>query len=139
MASRSEPRGEFAAFVTDQLRPWAPVAARRLFSGYGLYRGPTVFAILMRDTLFFRSDEINRPDYEAAGMPPFSYARGDRRVVALSYHQVPAEVIEDAEELARWADKAFAAALRKPVKRTRRGGARGAARNAQREIPRNGK
>jgi DNA transformation protein and related proteins len=127
--------GELADFVTDQLRRWAPVTARRLFSGSGLYRGSTLFALLIRDILYFRSDDVNRPDYEAAGMAAFSYRRSDGRVVVLPYSQVPAEVIEDADELARWADKAFAAALRKPVKRARRPGKRGAVRAASRRKP----
>ena len=114
-------RDELIAFVTDQLGRWASVASRRLFSGHGLYRGPTLFALLIRDTVYFRSDDGNRADYEAAGMMPFSYTRSDGRIVSLPYRQVPAEVIEDSDELVRWADKAFAAALRKPVKQKPRG------------------
>ena len=58
-----------AEFLSDQLRVWARVAARRLFSGWGVNRGPTIFALILRDTIYFRVDETNRPDYVAAAMP----------------------------------------------------------------------
>lgn len=106
-------RSEFVAYVGEQLQRWAPVSARRLFGGHGLYRAGTMFAIVSRDTLYFRTDDINRPDFEAAGMAPFRVRKSGGAQLILSYHEVPADVIEEAEDLMRWAERAFAAAVRR--------------------------
>jgi DNA transformation protein and related proteins len=104
---------QFVSFVVEQLRRWSPVSARRLFGGQGLYRGERIFAVIMRDTLYFRTDDINRPDFEAAGMAPLRVGKGNSARIALSYHEVPPDILEEPEELARWAEHAFAAATRR--------------------------
>ena len=112
-ARSAETQSEFVLYVTDQLRRWAPVSARRLFGGHGVYRGAIMFAIVSRDTLYFRTDDVNRPEFEAARMGPFRVGRSDGGRIALSYHEVPSDVLEDTELLAPWAERAFAAALRR--------------------------
>jgi DNA transformation protein and related proteins len=116
----------FIDYVRDQLRPWdgggVGIAARRMFSGAGLFRDGIMFALVHDDTLYFRTDAENVTNFAAAGMAPFSYARGGHRV-ALGYHQVPADIIEESDELAEWAAAAFAAARRRaapPRPRARR-------------------
>ena len=110
------PASDFVAFVCDQLAPWGAVAARRMFSGQGLFRNGTMFALVIRDTLYFRTDGVNADDFASAGMEPFRYSRNGRRV-ALAYHEVPAEVLDEADRLAAWAEKAYAAALRRTAQR----------------------
>jgi DNA transformation protein and related proteins len=105
-------------YVQDQLRPWAPVSARRMFSGHGLFRGDTMFALLIRETLYFRTDEVNRGEYEEVGMKPFTYRR-DGRAVALAYHEVPVDILDESDLLAGWAERAYAAAVRRAVERAR--------------------
>jgi len=101
----------FVEFVRDQLRPWGRVEARRMFSGQGMFRSGTMFALVHEDTLYFRTDDGNRGEFAAAGMAPFSFRRSGRKV-ATSYFQVPAEIVDEADRLADWAAKAYAAALR---------------------------
>jgi DNA transformation protein and related proteins len=102
----------FTDYVLDQLRPWAPVAARRMFSAQGLYRAGTMFALVRAETLYFRTDDSNVADFTAAGMAPFQYNRaGVTR--ALGYHEVPADVLDESDLLARWAERAYAVALRR--------------------------
>jgi DNA transformation protein len=116
-------QSEFVAYVTEQLQGWAPISAQRLFGGHSVYRGAVMFGIVARDTLYFRTDDVNRPDFEAAGMAPFRVGGPSRRI-ALSYHEVPAEVLEDGETLSRWAERAFAAALRRDARKTAPGAKR---------------
>jgi DNA transformation protein and related proteins len=123
---------EFVAYVIDQLRRWAAVSARRLFGGHGIYRGAKIFGIVSRDTLYFRTDAANRPEFEAAGMAPFRVGKSGR--IALSYHEVPVEVIEEPELLAKWADSAFAAALRRDQAQTVRPNARRGNRSGRRPL-----
>jgi DNA transformation protein and related proteins len=102
----------FVEFVRDQLRPWGAVVARRMFSSQGLFRNGTMFALVRDDTLYFRTDARTVAAFAAAGMAPFRYTRAGR-TVALDYHEVPAEVLDEADRLAAWAETAYAAAVRR--------------------------
>jgi DNA transformation protein len=102
---------EFIVHLVDLLRRWAPVSARRMFGGHGLFRGGIMFALVSDETLYLKTDAGNRPDFEAAGMPPFRYLRAGKSV-ALSFHEVPPDLLEAGDALAPWAEQAYAAALR---------------------------
>ncbi|MFQ5959256.1 MAG: TfoX/Sxy family protein [Alphaproteobacteria bacterium] len=101
---------EFLDYVIDQLEPLGGVAPRRMFGGYGLFRDGVMFAIVASDTLYFKVDDNNLADFEAAGAPPFTYEREGKRI-ALSYYEVPADVMDDADDLCAWARKAVDTAL----------------------------
>ncbi len=90
----------FATFVVDQLEDLGPVTARAMFGGHGLYLGDTFFGIVFKDRLFLKVDEATQPRYEAHGMGPF---QPNERQTMRSYYEVPAEVIEDPDELVAWA------------------------------------
>ena len=63
------------------------------------------------DTLYFKTGDANRTDYEEAGMSPFTY-QGKSKPVAMSYHEVPPDVLEDPDTLSDWAVRAFDVALK---------------------------
>lgn len=110
---------EYCDYLIDLLAPWAIVTAKGMFGGYGLYRHGQIFGIVIDDTLYFKVGDLNRADYEAAGSEPFTYeAKGKR--VAMSYWQVPAEVLEDSETLCSWAEKAYAVACATKKTKTKR-------------------
>jgi DNA transformation protein len=120
---------EYVDHLRDLLRRWAPVAPRRMFGGWGLYRGEIMFALVVADSVYFKTDAANRGDYEAAGMAPFSYARAGKTAIVMSYHALPPDLLEAEDALAEWAERAYQAALRahRP-KNARRG--RGATRDS---------
>lgn len=106
---------EFLEFALEQLEQIAPVRAKRMFGGVGLYSGELFFALLDDDTVYFKVDDGNRADYEALGLGPFDpYKDG---VHLMQYYPVPAEVLEDTEALRSWMDKALAAALAAKTKK----------------------
>jgi DNA transformation protein len=115
---------EFLAFLRDQLAPLGHVTTRRMFSGAGLYCDGVIFALLLRDTLFFKVDDINRAAYEAEGLQPFSYEAKGKTVVIGSYWRVPERLFDDPDEMVDWARAALAAGRRaeqkKAPKRRRR-------------------
>jgi len=96
----------FKDYVLDQLEMLGAVRARVMFGGHGLYRGQAFFGILHQGRLYFRTDARTRPDYIARGMSPF---RPNPRQTLVSYYEVPADVLDDAENLAVWARAALAA------------------------------
>jgi len=98
--------------LAERLPADAPLAAKRMFGGVGLYAGELFFALVADDALYLKADAHNRPDFEAAGLAPFSYARKDGRSASMAYYPPPADALEDAAALQPWVDGALAAARR---------------------------
>jgi DNA transformation protein len=105
------------AHVLDLLEGWGRVNARPQFSGWCLTRDGVVFALLLRDSLYFKVDDGNRAVFAAAGMAPFRYSRAGEHAVLTSYWEAPPSALDDPDELAALADGALAAGRRKQAKR----------------------
>jgi DNA transformation protein len=104
----------FRTFVADQLSRVIPrIRTRSMFGGVGIYGGDCFFALIADDTLYFKVDDSNRPDFEARGMGPF-LPFGDERD-KMQYYEVPADLLDDPDALRPWAEKSIriAAAKRK--------------------------
>jgi DNA transformation protein and related proteins len=112
----------FVQFVVDQLSDCGVILPKRMFGGVGLYAGDLFFAILANDVLYLKVDGSNRGDFEAAGQGPFRPYGDDRET--MQYYQVPPEVLEDPDELARWARKAISVAVTARTARSRNKSAR---------------
>lgn len=97
-------------------RCWRLSRSPRFFSGAGLSRNGIQFAFVIRGTVYFRTDAESRPAYEALGAAPFSYAGRTGEVTIQAYYEVPVDVLDDQDELNRWAARAYqaAAAAHKP-------------------------
>ena len=109
----------YLGFVVDQLAGIGQVRSKRMFGGVGLYADELFFGLLDNNGLYFKVDDSNRADFVARGKGPFR-PFPDKPDLSMSYYEVPAEVIDEAEELAAWARKALrvaAAAPRKPKPR----------------------
>ena len=98
----------FLAFVLEQLDGVGPITSKRMFGGVGLYAGDCFFAIMMNDTLYLKVDDESRGAYRAAGSRPFNPYPG--RSGSMQYFEAPIAVLEDADELTRWARKSIAVA-----------------------------
>jgi DNA transformation protein len=103
-------RAQYLAYLLEQLGGLADLRSRRMFSGVGLYSGDLFFSLVHDDTLYFKTDGSNSADYIAREMPRFM-PFPDRPKAVMSYYQVPADVIEDAETLVSWARRSIAVAL----------------------------
>jgi DNA transformation protein and related proteins len=102
----------FRTFVLEQLGRVLPdVRGRSMFGGLGIYSGTSFFALADDDVLYLKVDDVNRPDFEARGLGPFRpFGEGGE---TMQYYEVPADLLEDAELLRDWAEKAVAVARRK--------------------------
>ena len=105
---------EYLTYVIDQLEELGPVRYKRMFGGAGLYFEDLFFGIVADDVLYFKVDDSNRADYEAAGMEPFK-PFGDKDIV-MQYYEVPIDVLENKSTLRDWAEKAVRVAERKGKK-----------------------
>lgn len=101
----------FASFVEESLQPLGPVAARRMFGGYGIFLDGLMFALIADDTLYLKVDDDNRPAFEARDLGPFVY-EGKGRPVRMSYWEAPSEALDEPEVLCAWASGAIGAARR---------------------------
>lgn len=115
---------EYREFLLDQLAPFGPVSIRRMFGGAGIFRDGLMFALVADDTLYLKVDATNQADFEDRGMEPFTYLRKSKPA-SLRYYEVPADILEDPQDLLPWAEKAFAVALmasraKSPGKKRRR-------------------
>lgn len=115
---------EFAEFLKDQLAGFGPVTIKRMFGGAGIYRDGLMFALVADEVVYFKADDINRPDFEAEGLSPFVYDAKAGKNIIMSYWRAPERCLDDPAEMAEWARKAHAAALRaskpRPAKEAKR-------------------
>lgn len=60
--------------------------------------------LVSKNVIYLKVDEKNRPDFEARGLAPFTYKRNGKDYF-MSYHEVPYQTMDDAEELCKWGKK----------------------------------
>ena len=110
----------FAEFLCEELAPLGQIRIKRMFGGGGVYCGDVMFGLIADDTLFLKTDDGNRADFEIEGLGPFVYASKGGRSTVMSYWRAPERLLDDSDELQVWAGKALAAALRSGTKAKRR-------------------
>ena len=113
----------FVTFVIDQLSRVEGLVCRAMFGGHGLYQGATFFGILFDGRLYLKTDASTETAFLVRDMKPF---RADDRHVLRTYYEVPADVLEDREELTGWAQAAARCAARCAERCAGRGAAGGA-------------
>jgi DNA transformation protein len=126
---------QYLAYVLEQLEGLGNVSSRRMFSGAGLYRDGLFFGLIHDDTLFFKTGASNNAAYQARNMPRFM-PPVNRPMGPMGYHQVPADIIEDAEALAAWAREAVAVALAAQVAKAAKSARAAKKKPAERAGPR---
>lgn len=82
------------------------IISKRMFGGYGIYKDGIIFAIIAEGTLYFKVGEANKKDFDEHGAQAFRYLSKNRKEVTMSYRELPAEIIEDKDEIAMWVTKA---------------------------------
>ena len=102
---------EFVRLVLELLAPVGEVRARAMFGGYGVYQRETVFAIIVDDRLYFKTDDATRRKFSKLGLDAFTYVARGRRV-ALRYHEAPPDVFESPEIMRNYALEAIGVARR---------------------------
>ena len=97
------------------------LTSRPMFGGYGLYRGGTIFAIIIDDELFFKVDDSNRSDYELLGSTPFTYNNKNGKEYAMNYWRVPSEFLDNHDLLVDAIERsvAISRAKKTPKKKSR--------------------
>jgi DNA transformation protein and related proteins len=107
----------FAEFLRDQLAPLGRVTMRRMFGKTGVFCDGLMLGMVADDTLYFRVDDRNRAAFkEAQSFPQLNYAKKGR-TIDLSFWRAPERLMDEPDELVRWARIALAAARRVAAQR----------------------
>jgi DNA transformation protein len=104
---------EFMDYVTDQLAGWADVSVRKMFGGAGLYCEGVMFGLIADDVAYLKVDDSNRDDFVKAGASAFNPYPEKGKTAVMSYYEVPADVLEKPDELAKWAQRSLIIAKKK--------------------------
>ncbi|SEA34559.1 DNA transformation protein [Desulfuromusa kysingii] len=91
---------DFLEYILDQFSAWDDVSTQRMFGGAGLYRHGKMFGLVFDDVAYLKVDETNRGKYEESGSSPFKPF--PERPTSVSYFEIPADILEDPEELIEW-------------------------------------
>ena len=80
-----------------------------MFGGVGIYAGERFFALMDDDVLYFKVDGFQPGELRGdVGMGPFRPGGVGGEV--MQYYEVPADVLEDVDQLATWVAAAVAVA-----------------------------
>ena len=94
-ARYSDQLGTFAEELTEELGSLGDLSWKKMFGGAGVFIDGSMFALIDPDAqLHLKVDETNRAQFEAAGSE--KHAR-------MPYFSVPADILEDDEQLLEWA------------------------------------
>ena len=107
----------YRTYIVEQLAALPGLSTRRMFGGLGLYSGEWFFALVDDDVLFFKVDDANREDYVSRGMKAFMPMPNK---ASMGYFQVPEDVIEAADDLARWARRSVEVAQRAGLRKQKK-------------------
>lgn len=101
--------------ASELLAPWGAISARRMFGGWGVYRGALMFALVADDLFYMKSGAALRLLVGDMELIPFTYDKpqpnGKKKKVVMSYAAVPPDVLESSEALCAWAEAAYQDAL----------------------------
>ena len=110
---------EFREYALEQLGRVAPVSARSMFGGVGVYGGGLFFALLDDDRLYLKVDDANRAEFEAIGSRPFQpFGEGSK---PMGYYELPGDLLEDVGRLRPWVEVAIEVARRAAGRKGKRG------------------
>jgi DNA transformation protein and related proteins len=121
---------EFRAYVADLFAPFGDVKIKLMFGGAGIYLKDQMFGLIADERIYLKANDETRPLFEREGSKPFIFEskRGD--TIAMSYIEVPPRLLDDPDELAVWARRAYAVAIKGRAKKTPAG-----KRSMPRELP----
>lgn len=104
---------EFRRYVEVKLSVVLPIRTKAMFGGVGIYGNDLFFALIAENKLYFKVGNLNRSDFETAGMEPFFPYDSPS---PMGYYELPPDLLDRPEELKVWIDKALAVAETKRKK-----------------------
>ncbi|MGB2593497.1 MAG: TfoX/Sxy family protein [Pseudolabrys sp.] len=101
-----------AEFIHDLFQSFGAVSVRRMFGGAGLFADGVMFGLVSGGQIYLKVDATMVPCFEHEQCKPFEYSTKNGKRALTSYWRLSDRLYDDADELARWARRALAAARR---------------------------
>ncbi|MBN7756235.1 TfoX/Sxy family protein [Nitratireductor aquimarinus] len=99
--------------IHDLFAGLGPVSIKRMFGGKGIYHQGVVFALEVSGEILLKADAESAADFAEAGCRQWVYeGHKGRGPVAMPYWSIPDAALDDPDEMALWAQRAFQAGLR---------------------------
>ncbi|MEC4675002.1 MAG: TfoX/Sxy family protein [Nitrospirota bacterium] len=111
---------EFVEFLKEVFIDFGEIHGRKMFGGYGIYHKGVMFGLVADDTLYLKVDTDSVKEFEAKGLGPFEYNNG-KKVIKMSYSLAPEEILDDPQDAAIWARRAYKVALHSKTKTKAKG------------------
>ena len=114
------------AHFEELFAPLHGVTFRKMFGGVGIFKDGIMFALVSEGTLYLKGDERTSIEFAAEGSGRWTYPGMRGKATAMPYWRLPDRLLDDPDEFAEWARKAFGVALqtKKPKKKAATGAAR---------------
>lgn len=101
----------FKEFIAEQLSGVGPIAIRGMFGGAGIFADNVMFALIVSDTLYLKTDAEGAKRFEDEGSAPFSYETTRGTHTLGSYWRVPERLYDEPDEMTDWARRAIGVAM----------------------------
>lgn len=111
---------EYQTHIGELLAPLGPLSIRRMFSGAGVFLDGKMFALIIDDVTYLKTDEPTKAAFIVEGSKPFSYATKLGRRSLVNYYELPERLFDEPEELVAWAKRAAAIAISAPVPKAKK-------------------
>ena len=103
-------QSSLASQVTEQLAFLGTISNRSIFGVVGIFIDDRLLGIVADDTLYLHTGPSNRDDYLSRGCRQFK-PYPNAYDLTTDHHQVPDEIVNDAEQLKAWGERALRAAI----------------------------
>lgn len=102
---------EFVDYLQEVFEQLGQIQSRKMFGGYGIYHNGVMFGLVADDTLYLKADENTAQYFESRGLGQFEYDKGGK-IVKMSYYLAPEEILDNPDDAAVWAKRAYKVASR---------------------------
>src|SRR5688500_1729013 len=103
-------KSSLASYVEEQIAPLGGISSRAIFGVVGVFIDDRLLGIVMGDKLYLHTDKSNHDDYVARGMQQFK-PYPNAFDLTTDHHEVPPDIVNDAEQLKVWGERALNAAI----------------------------
>ena len=114
----------FHTYVEDLFANLGRIRIRKMFGGAGVYSGEDMFALIDKDRVYVKSDDLLKADLESEGGEAFEWTNPNTgKTIQMSYVSLPLNALDDRDEASAWGRKALDIAIqarRAKVKSPRR-------------------
>jgi DNA transformation protein and related proteins len=101
------------AAISDMFASVGPVTIKRMFGGKGVYCDGKIVAVEVDGEILLKADAHSAPLFAEAGARQWTYkGKKQGKPVAMPYWSIPDSALDDPDEMAVWARRAYEAGLR---------------------------